>query len=278
MSAPPPAAATVDDSKPAGTVTLNVQGTKIVCTPVTLLIGDGRFFYQDPSGKVFDLDARNQKNLNIHLNGWIRDDSTIAGISSALDQVKPPSVTPPAAKKMKATSLDFTLAAFGNTSEKAIPLDDDDNDAKLHAVDPPTIDPPETPTATKIRTIPVWVDEALRLVPLDMANTIVSAQVPKLQQQVFLELSDRATLINRENPPHPLDIPPGILTDQFIGCYAGIVSKSRFQPKDLRNKILQHLPYWFVNAYGIPQDLAESMLASSGVTYNNVIGSNRLYR
>ena len=193
-------------------------------------------------------------------------------------------MTPPPAKKTKATALDFTsFVAFGKTSEEAIPLDDDDDDAKLPAFvpDPPTTNPPtapETPTAQPICTIPVWVGEALRLVPLDMANTIVSAEVPKLQQQVFLEQSDRAKLINPENPPHPLDISPEILTNQFIGCYAGIVTKARFQPKDLRNKILNHLPFWFVHAYKIPLNLATPMLTSSGITYKNVVGSNKLYR
>ena len=165
--APAPATATVDTSTAAGTVTLNEQGTKIVCTPVTLLYGNGRFFYQGPSGKAFDLDARNQKNLDVYLNGWIRDDSTIAGISSSLDQVKQPFVTPPPAKKTKPTTLDFyTLADFGKTSEDAIPLDVDDSDTKPPAVarDPPTTDPPTTPmtpTALTIRPIPVWSAEAL---------------------------------------------------------------------------------------------------------------------
>ena len=85
-------------------------------------------------------------------------------------------------------------------------------------------------------------------------------------------------MIDPEDPPHPLDIPPGILTNQFIGCYAGIVTKARFQPKDLRNKILNHLPFWFAHAYKIPQDLATPMIASSRVTYSNVVGSNKLYR
>ena len=135
-----------------------------------------------------------------------------------------------------------------------------------------------TPTTLAIRPIPVWSAEALSVAPLDTTNSTVSNYVPRLQQQVFLKLSDRAKLINPEAPPHPLDIAPKILTAQFIGCYAGIVTKARFQPKDLRNKILHHLPFWFVHAYKIPLPLATPMLNSSGITYKNVVGSNKLYR